>query len=118
MSLIWIPASASVPPGPRDSSASGTSSPAGAKMIAESRGTGDGSNGPPTDAAPSSRRQLCAQQRSVSDDPGAQQRRSLFIGERGWYPVGEDLWYHRELGIPPVCVPSRVTRLRAEVLPT
>ena len=50
---MWMPARASVPLGPKDSSASGTSSPAGAKMMAESRGTGAGSNAPPTDAAPS-----------------------------------------------------------------
>ena len=55
MSLMWMPASANVPAGPSDSSASGTRSPAGAKMIAESRGTGAGSRGPPTEAAPSSR---------------------------------------------------------------
>ena len=45
---------ASVPPRSRASSAAGTISPAGAKQIAESRGSGGWSKVSPTHAAPSS----------------------------------------------------------------
>ena len=49
---MWMPARASVPLGPKDSSASRTRPPAGPKMMAELSATGARSNGPPTDVAP------------------------------------------------------------------
>ncbi len=45
---------ATVPPRSRLRSAGGTTSPTGAKMIAESSGSGEGSNESCADAAPSS----------------------------------------------------------------
>jgi len=53
MSLMWMPAQTTTPPGATARSAAGTSAPAGAKMIAASSGTGGGSSDGPAQAAPS-----------------------------------------------------------------
>ncbi len=65
MSDMWMPAQTTVPPGARALSAAGTSSPAEAKMIAASIGSGGGSSLPPAQLAPSSRAKAC-----VRSSPG------------------------------------------------
>ncbi len=52
MSLMWMPAHTTTPPGPTRESASGTSAPTGAKMIAASSGRGGGSVDGPAHTAP------------------------------------------------------------------
>src|SRR6266511_2188464 len=58
MSLMWIPAHTTVPPFATAASAAGTSSPAGAKMIAAS--SSSGGLPAPAHSAPSSRANACA----------------------------------------------------------
>ncbi len=62
---MWIPPQTTVPPGASARSASGTSAPTGAKMIAASSGSGGGSSEEPAHTAPSSRAKSCA-----SSSPG------------------------------------------------
>ena len=57
MSDMWIPAHTTVPPGAVARSAAGTSSPAGAKMIAASSGSGPSAIASPAHSAPRRHRQ-------------------------------------------------------------
>ena len=57
MSVMWMPAHTTVPPGASAFSAWGTSSPAEAKMIAASSGSGGCSSLPPAHVAPTVRRE-------------------------------------------------------------
>ncbi len=59
MSLMWMPAQTTIPPGASTLSAWGTSGPAGAKMIAASRGSGGGSSLSPAYVAPRDRAKSC-----------------------------------------------------------
>lgn len=70
------------------------------------------------DAETPTRLQFRATERSITDDPGAQERRGLFIAEnmRDW--VGVALIDDGLLGISAVGVPSGETGLDAEVLPS
>ena len=52
---MWMPAHTTTPPFRTAASATGTSAPTGAKMIALSSSTGGLSSGPPAHSAPSSR---------------------------------------------------------------
>ena len=54
MSLMWMPAQTTTPPGASARSAAGTSSPAGAKMITASSSSGSSST-TPAHSAPTSR---------------------------------------------------------------
>ncbi len=65
MSLMWMPAQTTVPPGATAWSATGTSAPTGAKMMAASSGSGGASPDEPAQAAPSSRAK-----RAASRSPG------------------------------------------------
>ena len=58
MSLMWMPAQTTTPPGASARSAAGTSSPTGAKTIAASSGSGS-SPAPPAHSAPSPRANAC-----------------------------------------------------------
>jgi hypothetical protein len=141
MSLKWMPAIERVPPRSRASSATGTRSPAGAKRIAESRGSGGCSSAPLAEAQPSSsaRRRASSErvstctvapwwratwaarwaeppQRPVADDAGAEQGRSLLVGEDLGQPIGEALVHHGVLGVATVCVPAGETGGLAKVL--
>jgi hypothetical protein len=55
MSLMWIPAQTTVPPRSTARRAAGTSSPAGAKRMAASRGSGGVSPESPAHSAPRDR---------------------------------------------------------------
>src|SRR5260221_10552082 len=55
MSLIWMPAQTTRPPGATALSAAGTRAPTGAKMMAASSGSGGGASDGPARAAPSER---------------------------------------------------------------
>src|SRR3989304_2160932 len=55
MSLMWMPAQTTVPPGSTARRATGTSSPAGANRIAASGGSGGASPGAPGPSAPRAR---------------------------------------------------------------
>ena len=57
---MWMPPHTTVPPGSTSDSASGTRSPAGAKMIAASSGSGGRFVVGPAHSAPSSRANACA----------------------------------------------------------
>ncbi len=57
---MWMPAHTTVPPFSTALSAVGTSAPAGAKIIAASRGSGASASDGPAQAAPSSRAKPCA----------------------------------------------------------
>ena len=59
MSLMWIPPQTTVPPGRTARSASGTSSPAGAKISAASSSTSGRSSVPPAQIAPWDRANSC-----------------------------------------------------------
>ena len=60
MSLMWIPAHTTVPPGAVARSAAGTSAPTGAKISAASSGSGPGCMASPAHSAPSERASACA----------------------------------------------------------
>ena len=68
------------------------------------------------DAEPAARRQRRAAQRPVADDPGAQQRGRLLVGEGGRQHVRVRLGDDRVLGEPTVGVPTGETRRDAKVL--
>ena len=59
MSVMWIPAHTTIPPGPVRDSASGTRRPAGAKMIAACSGAGGGSVEAPAHTQPRLRANAC-----------------------------------------------------------
>jgi len=65
MSLMWMPAQTTVPPGAIALSAAGTSGPAGAKISAPSSSCGGRSSLPPAQTAPSDRANAW-----VSSSPG------------------------------------------------
>src|SRR6266403_895211 len=76
MSDMWMPAHTTVPPGTSVFSAAGTSAPTGAKISAASSDRGAGRS-ESVDAEPLG---LTGEtQRAVSDQPRAQQRRSLLV---------------------------------------
>ena len=60
MSLMWMPAQTTTPPGAVARSAAGTSAPAGAKMIAASSGSGPGAIASPAHSAPRPSASSCA----------------------------------------------------------
>ena len=68
MSLMWIPAHTTVPPFATAPSASGTSAPTGAKMIAASSSSGGVWSVSPAHTAPSSHRELLARGVAGSGD--------------------------------------------------
>src|SRR6266576_3598158 len=59
MSVMWMPAQTTLPPFASARSASGTSAPTGAKMMAASSSSGGRSSEPPAQTAPSSRANAC-----------------------------------------------------------
>jgi hypothetical protein len=129
-----MPARATVPPFRTARSATGTISPAGAKTMAPSTGTGSGSSVSPAHAAPRDLEHhvsrgaeavegeptpgghLAPAQRAVADDPGAEERRRVGIGEHRGNGVRERLGHHRQLRIAAVGVVARVAGRGAEVL--
>ena len=62
---MWMPAQTTMPPGPVARRAAGTNSPAGAKMIAASSGSGGCSSEKPAHSAPTS-----SAKRLPSSSPG------------------------------------------------
>src|SRR3982750_3843849 len=79
MSVMWMPAQATMPAGDTRDSASGTSAPTGAKMIAASSGSGGASVDAPAHAHPSSRALAGPAVRPIADQPGAHQRRRVDV---------------------------------------
>src|ERR1700685_1549772 len=84
-----MPAMARTPPRSSARSAAGTTVPTGAKMMAESSGSGARSDEARADAPPTAtatpRRHRGAANRPVADNARAQQRRELLVGE----PLGQ-----------------------------
>ena len=79
MLVMWMPAQTTVPPGASALSAAGTSSPAEAKMIAASSGSGGSCSLPPAQTAPNER----ANCRPRSSPAVANQRWSLdFVADQ------------------------------------
>ena len=60
MSLMWMPAQTTMPPGRIARKAAGTRAPTGAKMMAASRGSGGSSSAPPAQTQPSLSANACA----------------------------------------------------------
>src|ERR1051326_8317272 len=122
--LIWIPASASVPPFFNAFRAAGIISPAGAKIIAASSLTGGSASVPPAHSAPSSMASFWCRssrveaytftpqwgatwmatwaaepKRTEADDARAQQRRCLLIGKSVGNGIGELFGCQRVFGV-------------------
>src|SRR6266568_3851535 len=120
MSLMWIPAHTTVPPFATARSASGTSAPTGAKMMAASSSSGGTSVESPAQAAPIAHANACpaASPGRVTDETGAQERRSFRIAEPRRQGEAVARVRHHGLGVAPVERVAREPRPVAEVLAT
>src|SRR5215210_3792011 len=104
MSDMWMPAQTTTPPLAVLRSAGGTSWPAGAKIMAASRGSGAGAIESPAHSAPNSR-------------AGAQQRGRLEVGIVDRYVEAKALVCDRELGEAAVNVAPGEAGEVTQVLP-
>src|SRR5213078_4498911 len=87
MSVMWMPAHTTVPPFTTFFSATGTSSPTGAKMIAASSGSGGAVSASPAQTAPRSSANCVAGAREGEHTPSLVARHLRYEVARGSEPV-------------------------------